>query len=98
MIPGFVTSTGGVTAPKKFLIRGVGPALLQFGVANALLNPTLTVVDSAGKTVATNDDWEQNSNVAELRAVTTQQAFPLAAARRTPPSCSASRPAPTRAS
>lgn len=79
MIPGFVTTTTATQAPKKFLIRGIGPALQQFGVANSLLNPTLSVVDSAGKTVATNDDWEQNANLAELRAVTTQQAFPLAA-------------------
>ena len=36
MIPAFVTSTAGTTGPKKFLIRGVGPALTQFGVANVL--------------------------------------------------------------
>ena len=79
MIPGFVTSTTSSAATKKFLIRGVGPALQQFGVTNVLLNPTLSVVDSTGKTVATNDDWEQNSNVDDLRAVTGKLAFPLAA-------------------
>jgi hypothetical protein len=77
MIPGFVTTTTATQATKKFLIRGIGPALQQFGITNALLNPTLSVVDSKGVTVATNDDWETNSNVAELRAVTAQQAFPL---------------------
>jgi hypothetical protein len=79
MIPGFVTTTTATQAPKKFLIRGIGPTLQQFGVGNALLNPTLSVVDGSGKTVATNDDWEQNANVDDLRAVTTQMAFPLPA-------------------
>ena len=78
MIPGFVTTTACTPAPKKFLVRGVGPSLQQFGVANTLANPTLTIVDSAGKTVASNDDWEQNQNIADLRAATTSLAFPLA--------------------
>ncbi len=78
MIPAFVTSTTGTQTPKKFLIRGVGPGLSQFGVANVLANPTLTITNSAGVNVATNDDWETNANVAELRTVTGQLAFPLA--------------------
>jgi uncharacterized delta-60 repeat protein len=79
MIPAFVT--GNLANPattKRLLIRGVGPALTAFGVPNALANPTLSVVDSAGRTVATNDDWETNSNLAELRTVTATLAFPLA--------------------
>ena len=78
MIPAFVTSTTGGTTPKKFLIRGVGPGLAQFGVANVLANPTLTITNSAGLNVATNDDWETNSNVEELRTITSQLGFPLA--------------------
>ncbi|MCX6951138.1 MAG: hypothetical protein NTV51_02990, partial [Verrucomicrobia bacterium] len=79
MIPAFVTSTLAAPTPKKFLIRGVGPALTAFGVAGALANPTLAIVDKDGKTVATNDDWEQNANLAELRAATALLGFPLAA-------------------
>ena len=76
MIPAFVTSTHGAT--KKFLIRGLGPALTQFGVTAALADPILSVVNSAGLTVATNDNWETNANLAELTAITAQMAFPLA--------------------
>ncbi len=79
MILGFVTSTTGTTAPKQFLIRGVGPGLGQFGVANSLADPTLTIFDAAGKAVASNDDWEQSQNLADLRAATTVLTFPLAA-------------------
>jgi hypothetical protein len=79
MIPAFVTSQPGTQTPKKLLIRGVGPALTTFGVANALANPTLSIVDSTGKTIATNDDWEQNNNVDEVRSITALLAFPLPA-------------------
>ncbi len=42
---------------KNILIRGIGPALTQFGVAGALANPRLEVFDSAQKSLSTNDDW-----------------------------------------
>lgn len=83
MIPAFVT--GNLANPattKRLLIRGVGPALTAFGVTGALANPTLSVVDRAGSIIATNDDWETNSNLAELRAATAQLAFPLAPGSR----------------
>ena len=82
MIAGFVVSPLPIGIAKKILIRGVGPALTAFGVSNLLANPTLSVVDSTGHTVATNDDWETNSNLAELRAATAQLAFPLASGSR----------------
>jgi len=82
MIPAFVTNTLATPTPKKLLIRGLGPALTAFGVTGALANPTLSIIDSAGRTVATNDDWEQNTNLTDLRAVTAQLAFPLTAGSR----------------
>jgi hypothetical protein len=51
---GFVISGN---APKKVLIRAVGPALAGFGVAGALADPVLTVFDSTHTVVAMNDDW-----------------------------------------
>ena len=79
MIPAFVTATPGTATPKKFLIRGVGPALAPFGVANFLANPTVSITTQNGTVLATNDDWETNANVDELRTVTAQMAFPLPA-------------------
>lgn len=77
MIPAFVA--GGATAPKRLLIRGVGPGLAAFGVANALGDPVLSVVALDGRVVATNDNWEQATNLADLREATSRLTFPLTA-------------------
>ncbi|HEX9782956.1 MAG TPA: MBG domain-containing protein, partial [Opitutaceae bacterium] len=55
MIPGFVTSGN---APRRLLIRAVGPALGQFGVAGAMTDPTLRIFTSDRFEVASNDDWD----------------------------------------
>ena len=39
------------------MVRGIGPSLAGFGIAEALADPTLEIRDSA-RTVATNDDWK----------------------------------------
>jgi hypothetical protein len=51
---GFVVS--GSTS-ETVLIRGVGPTLAQFGVANALKSTRLSVFDQAGELIATNAGW-----------------------------------------
>lgn len=47
---GFGLAPGAGT--RKLLVRGIGPALSGFGVAGALADPKLTVLDSAGNEVA----------------------------------------------
>jgi Putative Ig domain len=54
-IGGFIISG---TDPKKVLIRGIGPTLTTFGVANALQDPMLELHDSAGAVLTSNDDWK----------------------------------------
>ena len=55
MIGGFVI-TG--TGPQTVAIVATGPSLGAFGIANALANPTLTLVrQSDGAVIGTNDDW-----------------------------------------
>jgi hypothetical protein len=45
-------------APKRLLIRAVGPGLAPFGVADLLPNPQIGVVPSgAAEPIAINDDW-----------------------------------------
>ena len=46
------------TAPKRLLIRAIGPSLAAFGVNASLVDPQLAVV-ALGQTtpLATNDDW-----------------------------------------
>ncbi len=43
-------------APKRLLIRAVGPTLTTFGVSDALADPVLSLL-SGSRTLATNDDW-----------------------------------------
>ena len=65
--------------PKQVLIRGVGPALNNFGVAGTLADPTLVVCNATGQQLLANDDWGTAANVAELRAATSAAgAFALA--------------------
>jgi hypothetical protein len=53
LIGGFVVAGN---APKKMLVRGVGPALAGFGVGGTLADPRLAIY--RGTTlVAQNDDW-----------------------------------------
>src|SRR5437660_1153844 len=54
MIGGFIVQG---TQPKRVIIRAIGPELGQFGVPNALGNPTLELHDSAGALIASNDNW-----------------------------------------
>jgi hypothetical protein len=79
LIAGFVI---GGPAAKTVLVRGVGPALGQFGVRGVLVDPVLTVYrDSA--VVATNDNWYDAPNATAVPDVTTRVgAFRLGTAAR----------------
>ncbi|MBL9202764.1 MAG: metallophosphoesterase [Opitutaceae bacterium] len=66
--------------PAPLLLRGIGPALTAFGVAGALADPVLTVVDANNSTVATNDNWSAGTNSNQTVALTTRVgAFALGA-------------------
>jgi uncharacterized protein YggT (Ycf19 family) len=54
MIGGFIVQG---TAPKSVIVRAIGPELTQYGVPNALINPTLELHDSNGALIASNDNW-----------------------------------------
>ena len=45
------------TAPANVLVRAIGPSLVNFGVPNALPDPTLELRDGNGALLAFNDDW-----------------------------------------
>ncbi len=65
--------------PKQLLIRGIGPALVNFGVAGALTDPTLQLFNAAGTPILANDDWGSAASGPALRAATTAVgAFALA--------------------
>ena len=54
MIAGFAV-TG--NAPKRMLVRAVGPGLTAFGVAGVLADPFLTIYQNS-TAIAQNDNWE----------------------------------------
>ena len=45
------------TAPANVIVRAIGPSLGNFGVPNAIPDPTLELRDGNGALVAFNDDW-----------------------------------------
>jgi len=55
MIGGFIVQR---TTSKRVIVRAIGPELTQYGVPNALNNPTLELHDSTGALIASNDNWQ----------------------------------------
>ncbi|MEO6003879.1 MAG: cadherin repeat domain-containing protein [Opitutus sp.] len=75
-IGGFVIAG---SAPKRVLIRAVGPSLKNLGVSlsEALLDPTIEV-HRGSPVIAANDNWTEAPNAAEITSVgATVGAFPL---------------------
>ncbi|MEI8090538.1 MAG: hypothetical protein WCG63_13205, partial [Opitutaceae bacterium] len=60
LIGGFIV-TG--NSPKTLLIRGIGPALTSFGIAGALVDPSLTIYQDS-KVIATNEGWASSAAIA----------------------------------
>jgi len=46
--------------PARVLLRAIGPSLTNFGVPNALLDPTLELRDANGDLLASNDNWRSD--------------------------------------
>lgn len=62
LIVGYVVGGAGTTGGRSLLLRGVGPALGDFGVTGFVADPAITVY--AGNTVeATNQDWAGDAQV-----------------------------------
>lgn len=58
MIAGFIIQGD---SDKRLVFRGIGPSLTQLGVADAIADPTLMLVDANGTQRAFNDDHSSNS-------------------------------------
>jgi len=67
LIAGFVVDGD---RSKTVLVRGIGPTLGGFGVADTITDPVLKIQRNLGaagfEDVVTNDNWEDNSNSAEI--------------------------------
>ncbi|HVF70437.1 MAG TPA: SMP-30/gluconolactonase/LRE family protein [Chthoniobacterales bacterium] len=55
---GGVIITG--TAPKKVVVRAIGPSLSNFGIGSPLLDPTLELRAANGALIGSNDNWKIN--------------------------------------
>jgi len=62
MIGGFITAGG--NGSTEVVVRGLGPTLTQFGVSGALADPALTLVDSNGNIVRSNNNWKDTQQAA----------------------------------
>jgi N-acetylneuraminic acid mutarotase len=54
MIGGFIVQG---TQQKSVMVRAIGPELTQYGISNALANPTLELHNAAGALIGSNDNW-----------------------------------------
>jgi hypothetical protein len=57
LISGFVLSGA---APKKIMIRAIGPSLRALGIPGVLADPTLGLYDHTGALIASSDNWKEN--------------------------------------
>ena len=55
MIGGFIVQG---TQPKSVIVRAIGPELSQYGIPNAMLDPTLELYNPNGALIASNDNWQ----------------------------------------
>jgi hypothetical protein len=62
LIAGFIV--GNNIGAAKVVVRGIGPSLVQAGVTNPLLDPTLELRDNNGALVIANDNWQDNATQA----------------------------------
>ena len=59
LISGFIV---GDVANATVVVRALGPSLASHGVSGVLSDPTLTIYDSSGSVIASNDNWQDNVN------------------------------------
>ena len=76
VIAGFIL--GNQSGNDRIIVRGIGPSLTQFGVPNALSDPTLELRDSNGTLIIANNDWQDNAaQAAQLIAAGLDPSNPL---------------------
>ncbi len=49
------------TGSSDVILRAIGPSLTQYGISNALADPTLEFYDSNGTLIAFNDNWDDDA-------------------------------------
>ena len=71
LISGFIV---GDVDSATVVVRALGPSLAAFGVSGVLSDPMLTIYDSKGSVIASNDNWQDNVNWIDVREECTRAA------------------------
>ena len=66
VIGGFIAGTPDLAA-MSVIVRGIGPSL-KSAIPTAMDDPTIEAHDANGVVLATNDDWQQSPDKAEIQA------------------------------
>lgn len=66
LIGGFIL--GPSASSKRIVVRAIGPSLAAAGVSSALPDPSLQLLDSTGRVLATSNDWMAGSQAQEIIA------------------------------
>src|SRR5882762_413076 len=64
LISGFIV---GDVGSATVIVRALGPSLAAFGVSGVLSDPTLTIYDSTGSVIASNNNWQDDVNWIDIR-------------------------------
>ena len=64
LISGFIV---GDVDSATVVVRALGPSLAASGVSGVPSDPTLTIYNSTGSAIATNDNWQDNTNSIDLQ-------------------------------
>ena len=64
LISGFIV---GDVDSATVVVRALGPSLTPYGVSGVLSDPILTIYDSTGTAIATNDNWQDNVNAIDVQ-------------------------------
>ena len=65
LISGFIV---GDVASDAVVIRALGPSLAAFNLGDPLSDPTLTIFDTNGTVIATNDNWQDDVSRLDIQA------------------------------